>query len=295
MSDYDMSIHSNPDARAWARFFAETMAKLGQSCPDEDTMHGWFANAMMAMSDHLASRALAASPSRPAAGPLDDGRGTALPPVTVPVCSSPEPVVTGTVRVTLDASPSRPSSSWRAIYERLFEKGPDSFSKGERETIRAAIKEAWNAGAAASPSREAPGDLTETLSAVEDIEAHDARGCPPRQKVRDLRADRDRLIEEVARLSRNEGTALAPWYEADGSTVMLPVAEVERRRRLAAKVIAAAAGVSDAADAWEVCGEDGENRVTTYDVPAAAMRDLRAALDALPAASPPPPTPEAKP
>jgi hypothetical protein len=35
-----------------------------------------------------------------------------------------------------------------------------------------------------------------------------------------------------------EGTA--PWYEADGSTVMLPAPEVERRRKLAAKVIAAA-------------------------------------------------------
>ena len=34
--------------------------------------------------------------------------------------------------------------------------------------------------------------------------------------------------------------ALAPWYEADGSTVMLPAAEVERRRKAAAKVLHAA-------------------------------------------------------
>jgi hypothetical protein len=34
--------------------------------------------------------------------------------------------------------------------------------------------------------------------------------------------------------------ALAPWYEADGSTVMLPAEEVERRRKLAAKVLDAA-------------------------------------------------------
>jgi hypothetical protein len=57
------------------------------------------------------------------------------------------------LRAALAASPSRPSASWRAIYERLFEKGPDSFSQPERETIRDAIEEAWNAGAAASPSR----------------------------------------------------------------------------------------------------------------------------------------------
>lgn len=50
MSDYDMSIHTNPDARAWAKFFIETHP---QSTVDEATMHTWFANAMMAMHDHL--------------------------------------------------------------------------------------------------------------------------------------------------------------------------------------------------------------------------------------------------
>jgi hypothetical protein len=61
----------------------------------------------------------------------------------------------------------------------------------------------------------------------------------------------------------------------------------ELRAEKSAAVVKAAAGVSDAADAWEVCGEDGENRVTTYDVPAAAMRELHAALDALPSSPPP--------
>jgi hypothetical protein len=53
--NYDMSIHSNPDAAAWARFFMETAQKNGWRIegPDEATMLGWFANAMMAMHDHL--------------------------------------------------------------------------------------------------------------------------------------------------------------------------------------------------------------------------------------------------
>jgi hypothetical protein len=53
MSNYDMSIHSNPDALAWAKFFMETWCRLGKPEPDEDMMLGWFANAMMAMHDHL--------------------------------------------------------------------------------------------------------------------------------------------------------------------------------------------------------------------------------------------------
>lgn len=50
MSDYDMSIHTNPDAMAWTNFFR----KCNPDCnvPD-DIMLGWFANAMMAMHDHL--------------------------------------------------------------------------------------------------------------------------------------------------------------------------------------------------------------------------------------------------
>lgn len=62
MSDYDMSIHKNPDAAAWAKFFMERNPNCGI---DEDVMIGWFANAMMAMHDHL----------RPDLAPkvLDDG------------------------------------------------------------------------------------------------------------------------------------------------------------------------------------------------------------------------------
>lgn len=49
---YDMSIHTNPDAQAWAKFFMECYAKHGGP-PDEEMMIGWFANAMMAMHDHM--------------------------------------------------------------------------------------------------------------------------------------------------------------------------------------------------------------------------------------------------
>ena len=47
--DYDMNIHSNPDALAWAKFFLETFPRCGV---DEETMMGWFANAMMARHDY---------------------------------------------------------------------------------------------------------------------------------------------------------------------------------------------------------------------------------------------------
>jgi hypothetical protein len=49
MSDYDMTIHSNPDARAWAKFFCEKNPNV----MDEEVMIVWFANAMMAMHDYL--------------------------------------------------------------------------------------------------------------------------------------------------------------------------------------------------------------------------------------------------
>ena len=48
MNDYDMTIHTNPDARAWAKFFYESNPDL----TDVD-MVAWFSNAMMAMHDHL--------------------------------------------------------------------------------------------------------------------------------------------------------------------------------------------------------------------------------------------------
>ena len=55
LSDYDRSIHSNPDAQAWAKFFIKTVKEQGWKIEhiDEGLMHGWFANAMMAMHDHV--------------------------------------------------------------------------------------------------------------------------------------------------------------------------------------------------------------------------------------------------
>lgn len=50
---YDMSIHSNPDAQAWAKFFMETIKFKSDLVIDESLMLGWFANAMMAMHDHI--------------------------------------------------------------------------------------------------------------------------------------------------------------------------------------------------------------------------------------------------
>lgn len=50
MTDYDMSIHTNPDAVAWAKFFMERNPDCGIP---EDVMIGWFANAMMAMHDYV--------------------------------------------------------------------------------------------------------------------------------------------------------------------------------------------------------------------------------------------------
>ena len=50
MSDYDMSIHTNPDADAWAKFFVETTKAAERDVfADVDYMRTWFANAMMAM------------------------------------------------------------------------------------------------------------------------------------------------------------------------------------------------------------------------------------------------------
>ena len=55
MSDYDKSIHSNPDAQAWAKFFISTVEEQSWRIEDidESLMTGWFANAMMAMHDHV--------------------------------------------------------------------------------------------------------------------------------------------------------------------------------------------------------------------------------------------------
>ena len=56
--DYDMKIHSNPDAQAWAKFFIQTKKEASWQIEDidESLMLGWFANAMMAMHDHLKSQ-----------------------------------------------------------------------------------------------------------------------------------------------------------------------------------------------------------------------------------------------
>lgn len=47
-TDYDRSIHHNPDAAAWADLFMQTYPNCGA---DRDTMLGWFANAIMSMYD----------------------------------------------------------------------------------------------------------------------------------------------------------------------------------------------------------------------------------------------------
>lgn len=72
---YDMSIHSSPDAQKWTEFwitnlkqmavqkygpacsFAQLEAMAGKLATDEGAMLGWFANAMMAMHDHVKSSA----------------------------------------------------------------------------------------------------------------------------------------------------------------------------------------------------------------------------------------------
>jgi hypothetical protein len=55
LNDYDKRIHNNPNAQAWARFFIDTMAEQSWRMEhiDEGLMTGWFANAMMAMHDHV--------------------------------------------------------------------------------------------------------------------------------------------------------------------------------------------------------------------------------------------------
>ena len=52
--DYDMNIHHNPDAQAWAKFFIETTKDMDRDAfRDEGYMITWFANAMMAMHDSM--------------------------------------------------------------------------------------------------------------------------------------------------------------------------------------------------------------------------------------------------
>ncbi len=54
MTDYDMSINTNPDAMVWAKFFVETTKNMDRDAfRDESYMVSWFANAMMAMHDYV--------------------------------------------------------------------------------------------------------------------------------------------------------------------------------------------------------------------------------------------------
>ena len=53
--EWDYSLHTNPSAQAWA----EAFAKMYPTCNvRHDVMIGWFANAMMAMHDHLVYRGI---------------------------------------------------------------------------------------------------------------------------------------------------------------------------------------------------------------------------------------------
>lgn len=51
--EYDRAIHHNPDAKAWADLFIDVFPRLADK---HEIMHGWFANAMMAMHDWLKSK-----------------------------------------------------------------------------------------------------------------------------------------------------------------------------------------------------------------------------------------------
>jgi hypothetical protein len=64
MADYDMSIHTNPDAAAWAKFYTETKAASADpgNFDNEENMLGWFANAMMAMHDHITGQGVTVLP-----------------------------------------------------------------------------------------------------------------------------------------------------------------------------------------------------------------------------------------
>ena len=52
--DYDIAIHHNADAQAWAKLFIETTKDMDREVfRDEGYMIVWFANAMMAMYDSI--------------------------------------------------------------------------------------------------------------------------------------------------------------------------------------------------------------------------------------------------
>jgi hypothetical protein len=127
------------------------------------------------------------------------------------------------------------------------------------------------------PARLAPA-ATALRRLVEAVEDWDKRGTsteyPPsvRMKVR------ARMVEEASAAraaldeAAEEAQTLEPWYEADGSTVMLPVEEVTRRRKLAAAVLKEARHVAyfvgGEGDVIDPCDSDSLDR-------------LREAVDAL--------------
>ena len=76
MSDYDMSIHTNPSAAAWAEFFCNTTKDMPREVfADQGYMLGWFANAMMAMHDHLTGNAPVVMPDGSAVFVAEIGAG----------------------------------------------------------------------------------------------------------------------------------------------------------------------------------------------------------------------------
>ena len=57
--NYDINIHTNPDAVVWAKFFIETTKDMDiKVFRDEGYMLVWFSNAMMAMHDHLINQTI---------------------------------------------------------------------------------------------------------------------------------------------------------------------------------------------------------------------------------------------
>ena len=82
-TDYDMSIHHNPDHYAWADLFMETFPNCGA---DKETMAGWFANAMMAKHDSMPQQAEAEPVSRcPTCQGWTDEYGDPVTPTPAPV------------------------------------------------------------------------------------------------------------------------------------------------------------------------------------------------------------------
>ena len=67
-------IHHNTDARAWAKTFVEHVRWKPTIATDEETMVGWFANAMMAMHDEMQNRRTLMQPHEANGNIQTDGR-----------------------------------------------------------------------------------------------------------------------------------------------------------------------------------------------------------------------------